>query len=203
MKKFCFITLLVASVCVLIYFIGLPFAREYINARSIHTDVLPSAQDAQSLTVWQKRQENVYIPRPMPDLQTAFQAIGYPPFLPLADGSGAQPQRNGEKSFHENGNMLYLYYDDNFYTNGGTLNIAVSQKQYNAASMPAQVDTFVRFIEIITGNVVNSEDRKALLRMTSDTINMGLEWKPSTIKINGAEWTFKLDPTVFSMSLSY
>ena len=132
-----------------------------------------------------------YKRRDIPSVEQEFYAIGYPAFLYITDVQGNLNQR-AEKSFRDDGALLYLYMDDTLYLSAASLEYGVSKNKFNSLSVHEYIDIFSDFISIVTGYSISNADIAGLTRFIQSAFLLP-ESNEQYITINGLTFSVTLD----------
>ena len=193
MKKIIWILLLLTALASAGWFVGKPVLEKYLAEKQPAEQLGNAESAAESFAEegWVRQEKFTYRRRDIPSLEADFEAIGYPPFLYLAEKDGTVG-RNGEKSYHEDGMALFLYMDETCYLTHATLEYTVPSGKFNSTAMSGNVLPFCDFAGIITGRELKEEDRELLIREFAELFN-DAEHKPRKLKLNDLEFTVSLD----------
>ena len=199
MKKALYVLFLLAALGCIIWFVGIPAAREYLSleSRAMTTPLLDATMAHESLAEYEWKREEIirYTPRPIPDLEADFLGLGYPAFLFLDDGYG-QVDRTGEKAVHEDGMVVYLYMEDGTgYLTSSLLEYSVPQERFSSTAMDQNIQAFLDYASVITGRSIDENTKKELLRAFTELFN-DPDKVPRTAMINGLEFTISVDPVM-------
>lgn len=209
MKKAIWCILIIGAIAALAYFIGYPFLRQYLETN--HPEILekvglksekivavetnlPQFSDENPLEVkdgWTVPEQYEYKRRDIPSLEADFYEMGFPPFLYVTDDKGNLNQKR-EKSFRDDGTLIYLDMDDSYYLVSASIEYEVPKAKFNSTSTSDYIDLFIKFIQTITNREVSNEDRNGLLRVFTNVFNDS-ESKNNSITINDLQFTVVLD----------
>ncbi len=209
MRKFIWCILIVLAVGAIGYFVGYPFLKQYLEENNpeileklgIKTEViiaketdLPDPIETDPLEIksgWTAPEKIEYSARDIPSVENDFYASGFPPFLYVTDDNG-QLNQKCEKSFRDDGALIYLYMNDSYYLTKASIEYEVEKSKFNSTSMNEHIDLYLNFIKIITSREVDEADKNALLRVFTNVFN-DPESKNNKVTINGLEFRVSLD----------
>lgn len=206
MKKLIWAILILAALGAIGYFIGYPYVvkthPEWLELIGIQTE--KQVEDNIVLAEyngndggleikegWVAPVRYEYARRDIPSIEQEFYALGYPSFLYVTDDQGNLNQL-AEKSFRDDGALIYLYMDDTFYLTEASIEYGVPKNKFNSTSMNEHIGLYTDFIRIITNHEVSEEDKNELLRLFSNIFN-NPDSKSNSIEINGLRFTVSLD----------
>lgn len=209
MKKVLWWLLILVAIGSIGYFIAYPFLSRYLTEN--HPEILAKVgikveekkEDESKLSSfneeaqidvkegWSAPVQFVYVRRDIPSIEKDFYSLGYPQFLYVTDASGGLNQ-NVEKSFREDGALIYLYMDSTYYLDKASIEYAVSRDKFNSVSMNEHIGVYLDFIHVITNKEVSEDDKNALLRVFTNVFN-DKETKNNKVKINDLEFSISLD----------
>ena len=193
MKKVIWLLLILVALASACWFVGWPVLEQFLAERQ-PADQLKGADEATDSFAeegWIRQEKFIYRRRDIPSLEKEFEAIGYPPFLYLAEQDGSVG-RSGEKSYHEDGMALFLYMDETWYLTHAKLEYTVPAGKFSSTAMSGNIRPFCDFAGIITGKEIKEEDRELLIRDFAELFN-DADHKPRKLKLNGLEFTISLD----------
>lgn len=202
MKKALYALLVIAALISLLYFVAYPYVQEKMQEKKPDNVVLASADGVDGNLIsdkWEKKEEVVYEKRDYRSIEEDFGRIGYPPFQYLQDGIGAYTT-SGEKSIHENGMMVYLYMDNDYYLQKALIEYPVPANQFSSIAMDKNIQPFYDFVKIITNHELSQQDKTALIREFTNVFNEQDE--QHSIKINGLEFELSIDTFFKSIKMS-
>ena len=206
MRKLIWAILILGALGAIGYFIGYPYVvnnhPEWLESIGIKTE--KQVEDKTVLADYDGKDGQIevkegwvapvryeYAARDIPTLEQEFYALGYPSFLYVTDDQG-NLNKQAEKSFRDDGALVYLYMDDAFYLTEASIEYGVTKIKFNATSMNEHIGLFIDFIKTITNHEVSEEDKNGLLRLFSNIFN-NPESKSNSIEINGLKFTVSLD----------
>ena len=182
MKKIIWLVLILVALASAGWFVGRPVLERFLAERR-PAERLKSADEAKDSFAeegWIRQEKVIYRRRDIPSLEKEFEAVGYPPFLYLAEQDGSVG-RSGEKSYHEDGMALFLYMDETWYLTHAKLEYTVPSGKFSSTAMSGNIRPFCE-----------EEDRELLIREFAELFN-DAEHKPRKLKLNGLEFTISLD----------
>lgn len=210
MKKVLWWVLILVAVGSIGYFVAYPFLSKYLTAN--HPEILARVgikveekkeddtslstyNDGSQLVVkegWLAPVEFVYVRRDIPSIEKDFYALGYPQFLYVTDSSGILNQ-NCEKSYREDGALIYLYMDSTHYLDRASIEYGVAKDKFMSVYMNEHIGIFLDFIHVITNKEVSDYDKKVLLRAFTNVFN-DQGTRDNKITINDLEFKVSIDP---------
>lgn len=204
-KKLIWTLLILVALGSIGYFIGYPYMAnnhpELLEKVGIKTEkhvedntVLSEYDEKAGLDVkegWTAPVKVEYVRRDIPSLEQDFYAAGFPTFLYVTDDNGNLNQQ-AEKSFRDDGALIYMYMDDTYYLTNASIEYGVPKNKFNSTATSEYIDLFIDFIRIITNREVSESDRNILLRVFANVFNDS-ESKNNTVTINDLQFTVTID----------
>ena len=198
MKKIVFWVLLIISLAAIGYFVGYPYISKQLkpilskNEKTVEL-LKPEEKTTESFIQegWVEPEVVEYQSRNIPDLEKDFYDGGYPLFQYKQNADGSLNKKS-ERSYHEDGMMLFLFSNDAGYLTGARIEHGVKKDKFKSTYMSENIPPLLDFIKIITNREVTEEDRNALLRLFTVLFN-DPDTKNNKIRINGLDFSVTLD----------
>lgn len=197
MRKALFITLLIAAIAILGYFVGYPLIQEQVGKNNGQKDLnliaANTAADASLLTgEWKEKERITYAAKDYRTLESEFEQHGFPPFQYLEDGEGSYTTK-GERSVSEDGTIIELYMDDNYYLKTAKFEYVVPSNRFNSTSMDKNIAPFITFVSIITNHEVDETAKASLIREFTNVFNDSNKEYEHKVEINGLTFELSID----------
>ena len=196
MKRTAYIVSLFLALAILAVFVVYPAIISYMNNDNKKQQIALASTDkidtSLSVTEWKDKEQIIYSARDYRTLEEEFESIGYPPFQYLEDGAGSYTTK-GERSVHEDGMIVELYMDDNYYLKYAKIEYTVPSSRFSSTAMDKNITPFVDFLKIITNHDVSTEQISSLTREYANVFNDKEKENKHQININGLDFTLSID----------